>query len=207
MKLVVIGAAGRTGSATVREALGRGHHVVAVARHDVSDLPEGAELRIADARDPQAITSALAGAAAVISAVGIGNSRGETDVYSEGARVTMEAMEALGIARLVAVSGAPAGPRAHHPGLKMAAALSLLEFFFGASYRDMRRMEEVLAGSAMNWLVVRPPRLVAKPARGVYRAGALPAPNGPAITIDDLAVALVDYAEQTTPNGCVYISN
>lgn len=207
MKLAVIGAAGRTGSATVAEAQRRGHHVVAIARRDPTDLPERVESRIADATDAEAIAAAIAGTDAVISALGIGSSREETAVYSEGARVTLAAMTTQGIRRLVVVSAAPAGPRGDHPGLKVAIALRILESFFGASYRDMRRMEQVLAGSDTDWVAVRPPRLLSKPAKGAYRFGPKPPENGPAITIEDLACALVDFAEAQTPTGCVYLSN
>ena len=83
MKIAVIGANGRTGRIVVKDALARGHHVVAVARtHQVSE-PDDDNLTnaIADVHDADALDRALVGANAVVSALGVGTSRAPTDVY------------------------------------------------------------------------------------------------------------------------------
>lgn len=207
MKIAVLGAAGRTGTAAVHEASSRGHDVVAVARRKLANVPAGVESAIADVSDAEALKNALVGADAVISAVGIGSSRTETQLYSHGARATLTAMMSTGACRLVVVSASPAGPSEDHPALQRRIILPLLERIYGATYRDMRRMELVLAEAKIGWVAVRPPRLLAKKPKGSYRIGLKPTQVGRDITITDLAGALVDCAEKAQPTGAVYISN
>lgn len=208
MRIAIIGSRGRTGAAVVREGLRRGHEVIAVARgHEAGERAAAVVQRSADITDAHAVTAAIAGAEAVISAVGIGSSRGETTLYSHGATAVVDAMKANGIDRLVVVSASPAGPAEHHPGIERRIVMPILEKVFGASYRDMRRMEAGLADSGVNWVAARPPRLLARPARGAYRAGERPPRRGRAITIEDLASALVDFAEHDSPRGAVYVAN
>jgi hypothetical protein len=68
-------------------------------------------------------------------------------------------------------------------------------------------MEAVLADSAVDWVALRPPRLSEKAAKGAYRTGRTLVKGGGSITIEDLASALIDCAEQPEPRGAVYVSN
>jgi putative NAD(P)-binding protein len=71
--------------------------------------------------------------------------------------------------------------------------LPILQRFFGASYDDMRRMETILqATTDVDWISLRPPRLVDKPSRGTYRVDTRPLAKARAITYGDLAAALLD---------------
>jgi putative NADH-flavin reductase len=208
MRIAVIGSRGRTGTAVVEEALRRGHEVIAVARHhDAEAHTVNVVRRTADVTDGAAMRAALGGADAVVNAVGIGSSKAETSVYSEGARAVVDAMEADGISGLVVMSASPAGPRADHRGLQERLLIPILEKVFGASYRDMRRMETQLADNPVNWVAARPPRLLRRRARGSYRTGVVPPRHGRAITIADLATALVDFAERDAPRGALYVAN
>jgi uncharacterized protein YbjT (DUF2867 family) len=40
---------------------------------------------------------------------------------------------------------------------------------FGKVYADLAQMEDILAGSDLDWTVVRPPQLTDKPLTGTYR--------------------------------------
>jgi putative NADH-flavin reductase len=88
---------------------------------------------------------------------------------------------ATGVRRIVVVSAAPVStvpspgrpnPPRHDPGdgffmrylfSKIASAR------FGKVYDDLARMEDLLAGSGLDWTVVRPPQLTDKPLTGAYR--------------------------------------
>ncbi len=70
---------------------------------------------------------------------------------------------------------------------------------------ERRRVEN--AAGHVSWVAVRPPRLLDKTARGSYRTGTTAGQVGGAITIADLADALVDFAEADEPTGGVYVSN
>src|SRR5215472_4072402 len=94
MKIAVIGANGHTGRIVVKDALARGHQVVAVARTDQVSEPD--DYNLTNARDAGALTRALVGTDAVISALGVGASRAGTDVYSTGVSNTLAAMKSNG---------------------------------------------------------------------------------------------------------------
>lgn len=211
MKIAVIGANGRTGRIVVKAALARGHQVVAVTRTDGGSERDDDNLvnARADVRDADALTRALVGADAVISALGVGTSRAATDVYSIGVRNTLGAMQSNGAAKLAVISAVPAGPWEEQPLLQRRIALPILQRFFGASYDDMRRMETILQETAdVDWISLRPPRLVNKPAQGAYRIDTRPLAKARAITYGDLAMALLDsVTRQDLYRQAAYVAN
>jgi putative NADH-flavin reductase len=211
MKIAVIGANGRTGRIVVKDALARGHQVVAVTRADGVSEPNDANLinARADVRDVDALRRALVGAEAVISAVGVGTARAPTDVYSTGVRSTLGAMRLNGAVKLAVISAVPAGPWEEQPLLQRRIALPILERVFGASYDDMRRMETILRKTTdVDWVALRPPRLVSKPAKGAYRIDTRPLAKARAITSGDLAAALLDSLERQDLYGhAAYVAN
>ena len=211
MKIAVIGANGRTGRIVVKEALARGHQVVAVTRTDGVSAPDDDNLinARADVHDADALEHALAGADAVISAFGAGTSRAPTDVYSTGVRNTLGAIESNGAAKLAVISAVPAAPWAEQPMLQRRIALPLLQRLFGATYDDMRRMETILQETTdVDWISLRPPRLVDKPSKGAYRIDTRPLAKARAITYGDLATALLDsLTRQDLYRHAAYVAN
>ncbi|WP_436534805.1 NAD(P)-dependent oxidoreductase [Actinoplanes sp. HUAS TT8] len=74
MEITVLGASGATGLELTRQALERGHSVVAIARTPSKiAIPDSPRLTrvAADVRDPDSIAAALAGRAVVVSGLGI----------------------------------------------------------------------------------------------------------------------------------------
>ena len=105
----------------------------------------------------------------------------------------MHAMGAHGITKLAVISAVPAGPRGELPFLQRRVMIPVLERFFGASYDDMRRMEALLRDSDLDWVCLRPPRLVSGSAVGGYRVDtSRPLPKAGSISHADLATALLD---------------
>ena len=129
MKIAVIGASGRTGRIVVKDALARGHQVVAVTRADGVSEPDDDKLvsARADVRDADALKRALVGADAIISALGVGTSRAATDVYSTGVSNTLGAMQSNGGAKLAVISAVPAGPWEEQPLLQRRIVLPILQ--------------------------------------------------------------------------------
>ena len=194
-RIAVIGANGHTGRIVVEHALVAGHEVIAVARrHEPSETEADNLIKArADVRDPDALTRALHGADAVVSALGIGTSRAPTDVYSTGMRNTLSAMRSNGAATLTVISAVPAAPWADQPAVQRRIALPILQRIFGATYDDMRRMEAILLETTdIDWIALRPPRLLDKPPKGSYRIDTQPLSKARAITYGDLAAALLE---------------
>ena len=195
MRVVVVGSAGRTGRLVVAEAARRGHEVVAVTRRPVDTLhPPGVRTAVVGLDDSAGLAAAMVGADAVVSALGTGTGRRETELYSAGAERLADAMWSAGLRRLVVVSAVPVGPPA---GSTDRVLRGVLYAFFGGTYRDMARMEQLLAERPdVDTTVVRPPRLVGGPVAGYRRAEDVPLPRVSRISRADLAVELVDQAER-----------
>lgn len=199
MRIAVVGAAGRTGQRVVEQALARGHHVTALARHPeaIALRHEGLVTVAADVLERGPLFELLAGIDAILSTLGIGTSRNPTVVYSQGTANLVLAMDANAISKLAVVSAAPVGPRDEQPLLERRVVMPILERVFGATYDDMRRMEALLRASDVDWISLRPPRLVDKPATGHYRVDAhRPPPKSRNLTCADLASALLDSLDR-----------
>ncbi|WNM37465.1 NAD(P)H-binding protein [Micromonospora halotolerans] len=115
--------------------------------------------------------------------------RGPTAVYSAG---TAALVAALGTTRrLVVLSSAGlAVPAGAGPGTRLAARI--LRRVMRDTYADQARMEELLAGTELDWTAVRPTRLTDGPATGRVRTsigGATPV--GRQISRADLAAYVV----------------
>jgi putative NADH-flavin reductase len=172
---------------------------MALARHPEA-LPRrgpGMVSAAADVLDRAVLAELLAGIDAVVPTLGIGASKEPTVVYSEGIANVLHAMDAHGIRKLAVISAVPAGPRAEQPFLQRRMIIPILERVFGASYDDMRRMEALLRGSDLDWVCLRPPRLVSKKPASRYRLDASrPLPKARSITYADLATALLDSLDR-----------
>lgn len=94
--IAVFGANGTVGSAIVREALHRGHHVTAVVRGPAKVTERHADLTVTmgDVLEPQSITAAAKDQDVVVSAVGDGPGRLAT--IRPAAEALTEALRTLG---------------------------------------------------------------------------------------------------------------
>jgi uncharacterized protein YbjT (DUF2867 family) len=162
MRLVVLGAGGRTGRRVVEGAVAAGHEVVAVARGGL-DLPAGVRLVRGDVTGPGVVADAVAGADAVVSCLGV-TGRGGGRPSAEAARRLTEVLDRG--ARVVGVAGAGIdvpGDR-KGPGARIVSALT--RRLAGEVFADKQEEHAVLAASSLVHTVVRPPRLVEGPGRG-----------------------------------------
>lgn len=194
MKLTIFGPTGATGQQIVRQALSAGHEVTAVARHPEAVQPTHPQLQAVagDVLNPASLREPIAGADAVISALGSRKLKQPTTVYSAGTTAILTAMREAGVRRLIAISAAPVAPDQQKNLLERRVLHPMLHRFFGGGYDDMRRMEDLLAASDRDWTVFRPPRLTNKPASGRYRTAVdAPLPRASSIPRADLATAML----------------
>ncbi|GAA4904492.1 putative NADH-flavin reductase [Actinomycetospora succinea] len=166
MRIVVLGASGRTGREVVTQAVAEGHEVVAVARAG-SDVPAGAMVVRAGFDDADALEEAVRGADAVISALG-GRGRGPTTVCTDGVSAVLAAMERTQVRRLVVVSAAGLPGEGDDLAVRWLVK-PILQRVFRHPYADMARMEEIVRASDRDWTIVRPPQLTDGPRTGSYR--------------------------------------
>jgi putative NADH-flavin reductase len=192
MKLVIFGASGATGQHLVQQALAQGHTVTAFARRPESILAApspGLTVVQGDVHDAAAVSAVIAGHDAVLSGLGARN-LGKSDVLEVGVRNILAGMAAHGVRRIIVLGASGAVQDAdQHLGagtrlfLKLISATVLKEPF-----RSQREQERQLEASAMDYTVVRPPRLLNGPFTGQYRVqeDGLP-PNGLTINRADVA--------------------
>ncbi|MFI1993495.1 NAD(P)-dependent oxidoreductase [Actinoplanes sp. NPDC020271] len=112
VEITVLGASGATGRELIRQALGRGHAVVAIARtpERLSEFDSPLLTRVAaDVRDPDGIAAALTGRDVVVSGLGI--ARGD----KPGALVA-GARALAGVPRVVWLGAFGTGPSARVAG-------------------------------------------------------------------------------------------
>ncbi|TDC43285.1 NAD(P)H-binding protein [Micromonospora sp. KC213] len=172
MRVIVFGATGGIGRSIVRQALDRGHAVTAVVRDPARLDVRHPTLRVATVRaldDADVLGPVLRGSDTVLSGVG---PRGRHDgpVASTATRTILEAMQAEGVRRLVAVSAAPVGPIPDGDSLlNRRIVLPGISALLKDLYADLRAMEDAMAASGAEWTVLRPPKLVNKPLTGRYR--------------------------------------
>jgi len=156
VRLLIAGAAGRTGRIVVRLALERGHRVTAFV-HDPARAPSphpSLTVAVGDARDGAVVAPLVPGHDAIVSVLSHPGARVVT-VFSQGTRALADAAEAVGIRRFVAVSAEPAG--IDPARLPFACRAVLLLPRLHVVYEDMARMErDLMARGGLDWTIVRP---------------------------------------------------
>jgi putative NADH-flavin reductase len=182
VKLTIFAATGGIGRQLLEQAIAAGHDVTAVARNPQSLADAAARAVAADlsSADPAALQPAVAGADAVLSALGP-RTKADVGVAARGTKVITRAMQAAGVRRIIVVSAAPIGtvpsparphPPRHDPGdgfIIRYLADPIVKRVLRAHYADLARLEDVLRASDLDWTAVRPPRLTDKPVTGRYR--------------------------------------
>jgi nucleoside-diphosphate-sugar epimerase len=210
VKIALFGANGQTGRLATALALNAGHEVLAVTRRP-QDFPlSGPGLTVveADVRDASAVRPVVAGVDAVVSTLGVTFTREQVDTYSAGTANIVAAMQAAKTRRLIVVSSTAAYPtRRSGSSLTLRLVEPILTRTIGKTvYDDIRRMEDVVRGSGLDWTIVRPSGLFDLPAPTDYVRGVVD-PVGAFTARIDLADYLLSLAaDSTTGRQTVIIS-
>ncbi|WP_137974153.1 NAD(P)-dependent oxidoreductase [Pseudomonas sp. F(2018)] len=201
MKIALIGATGYVGTALLGEALNRGHRVTALVRHP-EKLAQHANLdaQQANVHDVAALAEQLRGHDVVLSAFNPG--WGLADIREQfiaGSKAITAASKAAGVNRLLVVGGA--GSLYVAPGQQLIDTPN-----FPAEYKEgaegARQALNLLRDEQeLQWTFLSPAALLQPgPRTGQFRIGGeqlLMDGDAPAhISVADLAVALLDEAEQ-----------
>lgn len=166
MKIIVIGAGGRTGRAVVEQAVAAGHEVTAFVHkadeYDVTDVRviEG------DAADSAAMNAAVSGQDAVIDTIGGKTPYKETTLESSAASTIITAMQHNGVRRLVVSSMLGVGESKANASIFL--RLLVATFLRGAN-KDKAAMESAVKSSGLDWVILRPAILTDDSATGNVR--------------------------------------
>lgn len=201
MRIAILGAGGATGREAVHKALVRGWSVRALVRGAKLDWPQDPSLTVitGDALDAGAVAETLAGSDAVLCLIGTRLGQKPGRVRSESARVLVGAMQDAGVKRLVLVSTVGvAGTRAQQ---SWASRLFLPLIVGKERLIETGRQEAIIMASGLDWVIVRPPRLVDEAEAGAVRLGpVLRVSFSAKLGRKSLAHALLDLATASTPS-------
>ena len=170
MRILVIGATGGTGREIVKQALERGHDIVALARNPAKLDVKHDRLRVVkgDVMDPS-ILDAVKGVDAVVCALGHKRYLGPSNILSQGTRNLIDAMERSGVKRLVVESALGVGDSIGKLGVYY--TLFVIPVILPFYWYDKARQERVVRASNLDWIIVRPAQLTNGRKRGTYKHG------------------------------------
>jgi putative NADH-flavin reductase len=175
MNVTVFGATGAIGSLTVNELLANGHTVTAYARNPNKIPPQwGHRVRviIGELSDTDAVNGAVAGADAVVSALGPSLDRKATDMpLIEGTRHILDAMKRHGVTRYVG----HATPSVLDPHEKPTLQTKLVTFMGRTSlpraYQELIGTTDLIQNAGVDWTIVRFTAPKNTPKTGKLRVG------------------------------------
>lgn len=208
--LAVFGASGAVGREVVEQALRNGDTVRAFVRH-VARLPlrhERLQVVEGDLRDDAAVGRAVAGSDAVVDALGpVQGTDWETDTFADAARSILAAMERHGVRRVVVLSGGAVSLPGERKAWSDAIASRLVRVTAGRLVEAKQRELDVVRRSALEWVVVRSPRVIEGGLTGRYRAGRIALGPRSRISRPDLAHYLLrQVREDANLHGAPYVS-
>ena len=193
MKLIIFGATGATGRCLTEQALAAGHDVTAVVRDPARlTVPSDQRLTVvtADVMDAASIIPAVAGADAVLTALGP-HGTGPTTISQDSVHSIILAMQKTGTRRLITVSGSIVTDEGESPYMHLLKP-AVRATFLRHVCADMRDAEAAVRDSGLDWTIMRPPALTNKPARGTYRTAIdSNLPHGFNVSRADLAACML----------------
>ena len=170
-RVLIIGATGGTGRELVKQALERGFAVTALVRNPLRLLIEHPRLSVVrgDVLDREVVATAMRGQEAVLCALGHRRYFYPTRILSEGTRNIVRAMASHGTRRLVCETSLGIGDSAFRMGLLY--TLFNIPVVLPLYFWDKTRQEQVIAGSGIEWVIVRPGALNNGERRGRVQQG------------------------------------
>jgi putative NADH-flavin reductase len=160
MRVVAFGANGPTGQLLTKDLLNSGYDTVAITRHpdQMGIRDDSLSVEQADATDPAAVARVIDGADAVVSVLGTKFNRSSITLYSESATLITRVMTGVGVRRLVVTSSGVVSGWADPQWNWIEANLArrVLGVLGRSLYDDMRRMEDIVTATSLDWTIMRP---------------------------------------------------
>jgi len=180
MKILLLGATGRTGIHIIKEAIKRGHNISAIARNPEKLKDFNIDITEGTPYDYDIVEKTITGCAAVINTLNVSRKSDNPwasltapkDLISRSASNAIKAMEKAGIDRFVALSTLGAGRSWDSTPCILKFIVNISNFKH--AFRDHERQEELLEKSALKYTICRAPMLSAK----INNNGAVATPEG-----------------------------
>ena len=203
--LVIIGAAAKSSTQIIDQALAAGYTVTGVARHPEDVIRKDPHLKIlkGDVYDQASLEGAMTGKEVVISMISprvdptaTAETPSTFDLFTTGTANIISAMKKKGNRRLLVASSL--GVEDAFPTEKPAPGDFRLNWLWKSRYlyKNMSDMEGVVRGSGLEYVIFRPPFLVEEPAHKNYQLSVnTTSPKGTMLSYADFAAFVL---EQTT---------
>lgn len=192
MNIALFGASGATGKLLTERCLAAGHTVSALVRTpDKFAFKDKVRIVQGSAFDSAAITDTLAGADAVLSALGAKSPFRNENILPRAIPLMVKSMSEQGVRRIIALGSAGALPTSlsKQPAYRRWIVQNIVyKVFLKYPVLEQISQYQTLSTSNLDWTMVMPPMLSNAPARGTYRIDgeALPT-NGSRISRSDVA--------------------
>ena len=164
MKVLVLGASGKTGGLVVRSALAEKHDVTVLVRDAARFRQEGslegeeaARVVVGDATHPDDVRRAMQGQTAAIDVIGGSTPYKQTRLETTAVHNLIGAMRDEGAQRLIAVSMMGIGDSRSQAPLWY--RYLLMPTFLRGSSRDKIALEREVSQSGLDYVIARPPVL------------------------------------------------
>ena len=165
MRVVILGGTGPSGILLIEEALAAKHTIIVYARSPQklpAHLSKHPEITVVkgELQDVAALTTAMAGARAVLSALGptLGNPSGTP--IAHGYAAVMEAMRRAGVKRLIALGTTSIKDAKDKFSLVYSGMVAFVSFGANSAYKDIVAVGETIRESEdIDWTIVRVPVL------------------------------------------------
>jgi putative NADH-flavin reductase len=172
MRIAVFGATGRTGLPLCRQALDRGHEVVAHARSPEKLAVDDDRLTVVegDAYTGEGVQAAVEMVDAVVSVLGQGTSSPD-DLLTVAGDHVVGAMDDAGVSRFVTLVGAGVREEGESVSLGGRVMGALLKLLARDVLEDAAEHVRRVRATDLDWTVLRAPRLGEGDPGGDYRIG------------------------------------
>ena len=202
LQVAVFGATGKIGRHVIDQLLAAGHTVTAYARNPSKLTTTQPNLTVIQGGldDPAGIVRAVAGADAVISALGPSLRRGATGTpVSDGTRTIVAAMHAAGARRFIGLATPSVADSRDQPTLKGKVLPVLARLALPNALTELNGMTDAVTSSDLDWTIARITSPNDQPAKGTIRSGFLGRDKvGSAMTRADIASFLISQLTDTT---------
>jgi len=189
MKVLVLGANGRTGGLVVAHAIASGHEVSVLVRRKGRSYGAGVSVIEGDALNAQDVSRAMERQDAVVECIGGTAPWQHQTLERDVMRNIVSAMKDSGTRRLLVVSALGVAESVKQC-LWWYRWLVVPTFLHGIT-RDKKAMEAIVRGSGLDWVIARAPILTDEAGTGRVRV-LRPNEKGREITRVDLAAWLVE---------------
>ena len=161
MKLLILGATGRTGHELVTQALDMNFEVTVYVRNSQS-LVSHPNLTIIEGQltDQEQLIKAMSGSTAVLVALGNPKSNKSLPLFQTVMPILIKAMQQTGVKRLIKLSALGVGETYQNAPFHYKIAART---FLKGAFTDHERGEELLQATSLDWTTIHPGILVDKP--------------------------------------------